>query len=78
MAPQDFLERAIGRSLFETFMTSVEPFPIRSTSSLFSPTLIAPSMMAIVAGIAPFSLIIFSKAKEHSIFFGRYARKGCS
>mmetsp|Transcript_17788 Transcript_17788/g.15563 ORF Transcript_17788/g.15563 Transcript_17788/m.15563 type:complete len:285 (-) Transcript_17788:140-994(-) len=68
--PLSLLTRTFARSLLEHFLTVLPAFANLSINSSVNPILILPSMIAIVAGTAPLSLITFSTPSAVSLFCG--------
>ncbi len=69
VAPSSPLAMIKGMSLREHLITSLA-LPKYSISSELRPTLSLPFKIAIVAGMAPFSLTIFSTLRAVSTFLG--------
>ena len=70
VAPSLPLAHKTGRSRREALVTAVPALPRCSISSLERPAFSRPPMMAMVAGTAPFSRIIFSTFSAVSTFCG--------
>ena len=70
VAALNFLALTVAKSLMEAFKMLVS-LAIRSKPSESKPTFITPSIMAIVAGVAPFERTISSTPRATSMLVGR-------